>query len=235
LADFMRPIIDFFRSSRTRRLVVINPLTGAATAADSLPVVLENDEDSADGPPETRPRCEFEEGDSGMVLRPFAGDSVIRLNGDEIREPVLLQAETDYPLQIGSGAFIFRITSAPDDWIERVNWRLWHVYDLELKTWEEPVAVENLFSTDELAEIFKRMAESNGLKADPALLEKVRAFYAGLLENEAQNFGNARSVRNLFECVLINQADRIASSDSLEDKKALVTFLPEDFPADFTG
>ncbi len=142
----MRRITHLFPFFRTRKLAVINPLTGASSSSDSLPVVLENDEDAADCGPGPRPSCEFEEGESGMVLRPVAGDSVIRLNGDEIREAVSLKPETDYPLQIGPGAFLFRITSEPQDWLKRVNWRRWHVYDLERKTWEDPVAVENLFS-----------------------------------------------------------------------------------------
>ena len=143
----MRRITDLIPFFRTRKLVVINPLTGASSTAEELPVVLDNDEDAANGSPGTRPSCEFGEGESGMVLRPVAGDSVIRLNGDEIREAVALKPETDYPLQIGAGAFLFRITSAPEDWLERLSWRHWNVYDLERKTWEEPVAVENLFST----------------------------------------------------------------------------------------
>ncbi len=89
------------------------------------------------------------------------------------------------------------------------------------------------YSADELAEIFTRMVRSNGLDAAPELLEKVRNLYGDLLAQGRRNFGNARSVRNLFERILINQADRIARSGAIEDRKELITFRAEDFPAGF--
>ena len=48
-----------------------------------------------------------------------------------------------------------------------------------------------------------------------------------LYENRDENFGNARTVRNLFEDAISRQADRLAAADK-PTRDDLMTLLPED-------
>ena len=51
-------------------------------------------------------------------------------------------------------------------------------------------------------------------------------------EHRDENFANGRSVRNFFEKVMINQANRLAALDDLSDEQ-LETLEEQDLPLDF--
>ena len=53
-------------------------------------------------------------------------------------------------------------------------------------------------------------------------------FFNELFDNRDENFGNARDVRNLFEDMVVRQADRLASAEA-PDKDALMTIEKSDF------
>lgn len=68
------------------------------------------------------------------------------------------------------------------------------------------------YSADELNQIFTRMCTSNGLVLSDAAKSRVKRYFCNLYDNRKKNFANAREVRNYLEKVMMNQANRIASS-----------------------
>ena len=87
------------------------------------------------------------------------------------------------------------------------------------------------YTGEQLMAIFDSMCKKNSY----VLTDEARAtaveFFNELFENRDENFGNARDVRNLFEDMVVRQADRLAAAEA-PDKDALMTiekcdFLPE--------
>jgi SpoVK/Ycf46/Vps4 family AAA+-type ATPase len=66
------------------------------------------------------------------------------------------------------------------------------------------------YDARELCRIFSGMCRRHGLKLQPALREKIVHHFHFLHGNRAENFGNARLVRNCFESVINRQASRLA-------------------------
>ena len=90
------------------------------------------------------------------------------------------------------------------------------------------------YSNDELGKILIKMAANEMFIIPQNVLDKVTLF----IEHEKDrdnNFGNARTVRNLFEDMKINLVNRVMKdnssikSDNLT-KEILSTFLPDDVP-----
>lgn len=81
------------------------------------------------------------------------------------------------------------------------------------------------YSADELCEIFKANLKKSRYKikrdAFDALQEKINT----AVRYKDENFGNARFIRNLFEKVVQNQADRLARQSSISDEElTIITF-----------
>jgi SpoVK/Ycf46/Vps4 family AAA+-type ATPase len=87
----------------------------------------------------------------------------------------------------------------------------------------------NDYDPNELLAIFHKLAKNSQFKIDPqadaGLLQILQTVY----ESRDRTFGNARLVRNLFEKIIEEQANRIAHIDDLTDE-ILTTILPEDIP-----
>ena len=66
------------------------------------------------------------------------------------------------------------------------------------------------YATDELAEIFRRMAKKNQYVLSPEVERDLSAFIAEKTANRDRRFGNARWARNLFEQAVAHQAERVA-------------------------
>ena len=67
------------------------------------------------------------------------------------------------------------------------------------------------YSTEELVEILEGMAKKAGLVLKEGLKEKVAAYLNGMNEKEQSEFGNARGIRNIFETMVVNQANRLVT------------------------
>lgn len=84
------------------------------------------------------------------------------------------------------------------------------------------------YNPQELFDIFVSMEEKSSLKLD----EKAEKFLKGHFEDvyncRGENFANGRYVRNIFEKVLSNQADRLVNIEDLSDDD-LNTLIIEDF------
>ena len=87
----------------------------------------------------------------------------------------------------------------------------------------------NDYAPPELLAIFHKLAKNSHFKVDPqadaALLTILNHVYA----QRDRTFGNARLVRNLFEKIVEQQANRLAAIGELTDE-ILTTILPEDIP-----
>jgi len=85
------------------------------------------------------------------------------------------------------------------------------------------------YSTDELMAILKLHVDKNQYTLGEGAEEAVRE-YIGVSNNSSTSFGNARGIRNIFEKLLVAQANRIAaeSSPSVEN---LMCITKEDVEA----
>ena len=82
------------------------------------------------------------------------------------------------------------------------------------------------YSSDELMEIFRMQCKKDCYTLEDQAAEMVRDFIKE--ENtDGVSFGNARGVRNIFEQILVHQANRLAGMDSVT-KEDLMTITPRD-------
>jgi len=84
------------------------------------------------------------------------------------------------------------------------------------------------YTTDELVEIMRSQAGTNGYECAPATVEALRTYVDAIPRD--QNFGNARLARQLLETMVTRQARRLGGmrSPAVSDMRLL---LPEDLPA----
>ena len=94
-----------------------------------------------------------------------------------------------------------------------------------------PITVEFPdYTADELLQIFRVFCSENSINVSPAVLYRVKEAFRYEVGRHRQNFGNARMVRNLFEKMIMNQADRLVTGNKLgaEDvTKLLSSDLPD--------
>ena len=80
------------------------------------------------------------------------------------------------------------------------------------------------YSAEELTEIFKRNLRKSRYKIKRDAFEKLQSIIERAVVSSDKNFGNARYVRNLFEKVVQNQANRLAKMESINnDELSLIT------------
>ena len=84
------------------------------------------------------------------------------------------------------------------------------------------------YNEDELIAIMYSMASKMEMKLEDSALEKLRTYLSGMNENAKRLFGNARGIRNLFEKMLVGQANRLSGipEPTIED---LSIIKAEDF------
>lgn len=83
------------------------------------------------------------------------------------------------------------------------------------------------YSPQELCRIFTLMCRKNGLEPTAALKEKILHHFTYEHRHRAENFGNARLVRNCFEQIITAQATRLATDETF-DPKALTILESND-------
>jgi len=79
----------------------------------------------------------------------------------------------------------------------------------------------------ELKQIFELIVDDSGYILSENSKIKSLAVFKDLVDKKDKNFGNGRDVRNIFEKVISNQADRVAKIKS-PSKKDLSLLIPED-------
>lgn len=88
------------------------------------------------------------------------------------------------------------------------------------------------YTPEELFDIFDGMCKKGGYRLSEAAARKAKDIFTDLFEHRDDNFANGRSVRNFFEKVMINQANRLAALEDLSDEQ-LETLEEQDLPLDF--
>jgi len=84
------------------------------------------------------------------------------------------------------------------------------------------------YTPEELIGILKLQAKKSEVKLSEAAEKFATEFFTKRCENRPENYANARDVRNFFEKALVNQANRLAVLDKIEDEQ-LTTLEIEDF------
>lgn len=80
------------------------------------------------------------------------------------------------------------------------------------------------YSSDDLVDIFKLNMRKSNYRIKRDAYEKLKEFFSAAVENKDQNFGNGRFVRNTFERVVQNQADRLAHQSTItSDDLSIIT------------
>ena len=87
------------------------------------------------------------------------------------------------------------------------------------------------YNDEELYNIFWLMCDESNLTLDESGDKYIREYLKKIYENRSQNFANGRAVRNLFEEVITNQANRLAPKEEISDDE-LNTLTYEDFLVD---
>ena len=85
------------------------------------------------------------------------------------------------------------------------------------------------YSPRELAQIFAKFVSEYEYHLTPNCCLRTYSLLKDIYENREGNFGNARVVRNLFEQVLIAQANRVSQVEN-PDRKLLTTIEEIDIP-----
>ena len=85
----------------------------------------------------------------------------------------------------------------------------------------------------QLYRIFYRFCQENEVQLNHDVRVQVRKYCASRIAGNRHSNGNARDVRNLFERMLMNQANRLVDAEQL-DRPYICTFETEDIP-DWTG
>jgi len=67
------------------------------------------------------------------------------------------------------------------------------------------------YTTKELVDILSGMADKAGLKLEEGLKDNIFYYLESMNEKERDEFGNARGIRNLFETMVVNQANRLVT------------------------
>lgn len=68
-----------------------------------------------------------------------------------------------------------------------------------------------------MTQIFDRFCKSNGYSLEKDAVSQLRVACEQMFESREEHFGNARTVRNLFEKAINMQANRLATESNLSD------------------
>ena len=74
------------------------------------------------------------------------------------------------------------------------------------------------YTSEELLQIFQFIMKKNDCVASDVAIEKVRDYIVSEVSHKDQNFGNARFIRNLFEKVITQQANRLTLETSITNE-----------------
>lgn len=83
------------------------------------------------------------------------------------------------------------------------------------------------YSAEEMLTIFKNLVTKQNYTLSEESEKVLLGIFKDVKESEDNSFGNARGVRNLFEKILVNQANRVAKNGCVGPKTQIL--LPEDF------
>lgn len=85
------------------------------------------------------------------------------------------------------------------------------------------------YSGEELTEIFECFCRDSDIVPSRSIIRAIRSHFESETAKRTRNYGNARAVRNYFEQMIMNQANRLVGSDGY-GRDELCEFLMEDLP-----
>lgn len=83
------------------------------------------------------------------------------------------------------------------------------------------------YTGEQLMAIFNGMCEKNGYVLDNEARTCAEELFRQMYEGRDDNFGNGRDVRNMFENMVVRQADRVSKAET-PDKAALMAVIKSD-------
>ncbi len=83
------------------------------------------------------------------------------------------------------------------------------------------------YNGEQLMEMFRIRCKKNGYTMTEETEKAAVAFFTRLYEERTENFGNGRDVRNVFEDMVVRQANRVAALEN-PSKEDLMAVLPAD-------
>ena len=83
------------------------------------------------------------------------------------------------------------------------------------------------YNGEQLMEMFRIRCKKNGYSMTPETEKAAVDLFTQLYEERNENFGNGRDVRNVFEDMVVRQANRVAALEN-PSKEDLMAVLPED-------
>lgn len=88
----------------------------------------------------------------------------------------------------------------------------------------------NDYVGDEMTEIFVKMMRGKSMNASPETEEWIKGYFNQLYVGRDKNFGNARTVRNIFESALQKQSSRVTVlvKSGITDSAIINTLIKED-------
>lgn len=86
----------------------------------------------------------------------------------------------------------------------------------------------NDYNVDELEKILLGICKNNDYDISENLNLKIRAFFTSEIESKDENFANGRSVRNIYEDMIMNHARRVSNIEQ-PSKEELSLLIEEDF------
>ena len=87
------------------------------------------------------------------------------------------------------------------------------------------------YSGAELSDIFECFCRENDIVPSRNIMQAVRSHFEKEASKKSRNYGNARAVRNYFERMIMNQANRLIDAESC-DRDDLCSFTLADLPRD---
>lgn len=70
------------------------------------------------------------------------------------------------------------------------------------------------YSEEQLIDILNMMADKAGMEIEEGALDELKEYLGAMTREERNDFGNARGIRNVFEKIVTNQANRIVLMDN---------------------
>lgn len=86
------------------------------------------------------------------------------------------------------------------------------------------------YTKEELIAIFKSFCAPYGMELNTETESCFMAYLDYLMAHKPENFANGREMRNLFETMFANQANRLLKKSGISDSE-LCVFMEEDLPA----
>lgn len=83
------------------------------------------------------------------------------------------------------------------------------------------------YTPDELIDIFKMLCDKSGYKISDEALKLVSETLNKRYVNRGENFANGREVRNIFEVIISNQANRLFGRENISNEE-LCEIIPND-------